>query len=205
MKAGDFVLLQFGHNDQSEITMDRGTLSRARQRDRDGVQRSRRIACDGRDVRRVRPPVRRRRAREGRDRGLLHPGAAELVARRWPVQQRDGRAQRAGAARSGKELDVPVIDLNQSLSATYAQMGRRAVSSQWYTVGDNTHTNAAGAGVNAAAVADGIKGLATVGLRPSRSRSPCRARRARCRRPRAYGTGSPRSRSAGRTTPRATA
>ncbi len=160
MKAGDIVIVQFGHNDQSEITMDRGTLisngSEAETvfSDRDGSRVS--VGTFGTYVRQYVADARAR----GATVILCTP-----VPRNWWLD--DGRFNNVMAEHSalvrglGKELGVPVIDLNAPLSARYAGMGRRAVSSQWYTVGDNTHTNADGARVNAAAVIDGIRGLTT--------------------------------------------
>ena len=164
MKQGDYVMLQFGHNDQSEITMDRGTLTSLGSEsemvfsDRDGSPAT--VRTFGAYLRQYVADARAK-------------GATVIfctpVPRNWWLD--DGRFNNVMAEHSalirrlGAELDVPVIDLNRALGERYARMGRRAVSTQWYTVGDNTHTNAAGASVNAAAVVDGLKDLTSVGLR----------------------------------------
>jgi lysophospholipase L1-like esterase len=164
MKAGDVVIVQFGHNDQSEITMDRGTLvsngaeTETVFSDRDGSRVT--VGTFGSYLGRYVADARAR----GASIALCTP-----VPRNWWFD--DGRFNNVMAEHSalvravGAELGVPVIDLNQPLAAKYAALGRQAVSSQWYTVGDNTHTNAAGAGVNAAAVAEGVKALGTFPLR----------------------------------------
>ena len=164
MKKGDYVMLQFGHNDQSEITMDRGTLTSLGGEtervfsDRDGSPVTVRTfgAYLGQYV------------TDARKKGATVIFCTP-VPRNWWLD--DGRFNNVMAEHSelvrrlGAELGVPVIDLNRTLGERYAAMGRRAVSSQWYTVGDNTHTNAAGAGVHASAVVAGVKALAGVSLR----------------------------------------
>ncbi len=52
--------------------------------------------------------------------------------------------------------------------ARYAELGQSLVTSRYFTVGDATHTNVAGAKANAAAVAEGLRGIDGLGrfLRP---------------------------------------
>jgi lysophospholipase L1-like esterase len=57
-----------------------------------------------------------------------------------------------------------VVDLNETLAAVYVALGPAAVSSRYFTVGDDTHTNAEGAQLSAEHVVTGLRALQGTGL-----------------------------------------
>src|SRR4029078_11106186 len=61
---------------------------------------------------------------------------------------------------------VPFVDLHQRLVRIYTALGRDRVTSTFFTVGDATHPNAAGAEIAAYAVIDGLRELSASGLGP---------------------------------------
>jgi beta-xylosidase/lysophospholipase L1-like esterase len=74
-----------------------------------------------------------------------------------------------------KEESVAFYDLNAVTSRFYSAVGQREITSRYFTVGDSTHQNAAGAEATAATVVDGIRSLPQLGLaaylRPTALRS----------------------------------
>jgi hypothetical protein len=67
------------------------------------------------------------------------------------------------AAEAAKDQGVPFIDLNERIAARYETMGEEKVKT--FFPGDHTHTNQAGARLNAMMVVEGIKGLKDCPLR----------------------------------------
>jgi beta-xylosidase/lysophospholipase L1-like esterase len=65
-----------------------------------------------------------------------------------------------------KEENVAFYDLNAATARFYSAAGQRQITSRFFTVGDSTHPNAAGAEANATTVVDGIRSLPQVGLSP---------------------------------------
>ncbi len=59
---------------------------------------------------------------------------------------------------------VPFYDLHAAVTSLYVSLGQQVVTSKYFTVGDSTHTNAAGAEANAATVVDGLRSLPGLGL-----------------------------------------
>lgn len=158
MKAGDFVLIQFGHNDQRDITQDRGTLAAT------GEERERVYSDTSGE------PVTvstfghylRQYLRDVRAKGATVILCTPVPRNAWLDDGRFNNLMQEHAAlvrRVAQEENVPLIDLNEALVKQYTAAGARAVTTRYYTVGDDTHTNAAGAQANAAAVVDGVRAL----------------------------------------------
>ena len=146
MKAGDFVLIQFGHNDQKETSPDAGA----------DKGYSKRLASFIDEVKAkgahpvVVTPVERRRFRDGKPYGTLQDYAA-------------------AAKRVAAEKDVPVIDLNAMSLKLYEALGEEGSKhafvhypantfpDQPQALKDDTHHNSYGGFELAKCVVQGIK------------------------------------------------
>lgn len=154
LKPGDFVLMQFGHNDGSypdTTAKNRGTLKGTGE---DTVQL---VWADGRKETvhsygwYIRQFVRSAKAK----------GATPIVLSMIPRNKfKDGKVERAGnfgvwAKEVAEQEGVLFIDLNAITADKYDAMGPDKVKE--YFSGDHTHTNKEGAQINAASVVEGIR------------------------------------------------
>jgi rhamnogalacturonan acetylesterase len=155
LKPGDFVLIQFGHNDGSypdTTAKNRGTLKGT------GEETVELVFADGRKETAhtygwyIRQFVRQAKAK----------GATPIVLSMIPRNIfRDGKVARANndfgkwAKEVADQEGVPFIDLNGITADKYDQWGPEKVKELF--PGDHTHTNRAGAVINAQSVVDGIR------------------------------------------------
>ncbi len=155
LKPGDFVMMQFGHNDGSypdTSAKNRGTLKGT------GDETIELVYRDGRKETvhtygwYIRQFVRDTKAKK----------ATPIVLSMIPRNEfRQGKVMRATndfgkwAREVAEQEGVPFIDLNAISADKYDRMGPDSVKA--FFPGDHTHTNEAGADVNAASVAEGIK------------------------------------------------
>jgi lysophospholipase L1-like esterase len=157
LKPGDFVLMQFGHNDGGPLT---GPKARAS------------IKGNGDETKEVTDP------KTGKPE-TVHTygwymrkyigdakakGATPIVLSPIPRNMfKEGKVLRNSndygkwAAEAAKAEGVPFVDLNQIIGDKYDAMGPDKVKG--FFPGDHTHTNLAGARFNAVAVVEGLKGL----------------------------------------------
>jgi len=159
MKPGDFVIMQFGHNDSSppsDTSRARGTIK--------GV---------GDETQEIDNPLTHRHEvvhsfgwyekqiiTEARAKGAT-PMVCSLIPRNtW----RDGRAARnkndyAGwAGEAAKSEHAPFLDINEIIARQYDELGQEKVK-PLFIVGAGPHTSLAGAETNAACVIAALKGL----------------------------------------------
>ncbi len=157
-KPGDYVIMQFGHNDNGPLNDD----SRARGTIKGTGEQSETIdnlLTKEREVVHTYGWYLRRYIHEAKERGL-NPIVCSLVPRKtW----KDGKIVRsadgyAGWARQVAEQErVPFIDLNERVAQVYDRMGPEKVDPLF---GDaHTHTSRLGAELNAAVVATGLRDL----------------------------------------------
>ena len=79
---------------------------------------------------------------------------------------KNGRGDGAGGLWGwGQVVDAPFIDLNELVARRYEAEGEERVSAEFFTATDHTHTTRAGAEVNAACIAKGIRLLTDCTLR----------------------------------------
>lgn len=165
LKPGDFVMMQFGHNDASPINdtlRARGTIKGTGEE----TQEIDNLITKKHEVVHSYGWYLRKYVTETKARGAT-PIVLSLVPRNgW----RDGKVVR-GADNYGKwasevakaeadgKLKTYFIDLNELVARKYDVVGDSALLQATYFVKDNIHTNAAGAKLNAAAVVDGLKQL----------------------------------------------
>ncbi|MCB2410637.1 rhamnogalacturonan acetylesterase [Hymenobacter lucidus] len=161
---GDFLLMQFGHNE--------GGAPDTTKAGRRGVLRG-----TGEEIRALTWPDGRHETVHTYGRYLrwfIHEakarGATPIVASMIPRNQwQNGKVKRASqdfgdwAAEVARQEGVAFIDLNQFTANKYDQLGPDAVARLF--AGDHTHTNEAGALINAASVAEGIRANRQLALR----------------------------------------
>lgn len=164
LKPGDFVLMQFGHNDGGSLTQNRARAS---------------LKGTGEETQAVTnpPPGKietvhtygwylRTYVRDAKAKGAS-PIVCSLIPRNlW----KDGKVVRAsdGYAKWAAEIaaaeSVPFIDLNKIIAQKYDDMGEADVAKKFFGPADHTHTTPEGAQFNAAAVVEGIRALTNCAL-----------------------------------------
>ena len=164
MKPGDFLILQFGHNDSSPINeAEAGPKARARGTIR-GV---------GSQIELVTNVLTKRFEvvhsfgwyeaqiiTEARARGVTPMVCSLIPHNRWhqgkAVRDQDSYAGWAGEV--AHAAHVPFLDINEIIARQYDQMGEAAVQ-PLFIVGAGPHTSWAGAETNAVCVVAALKGL----------------------------------------------
>jgi rhamnogalacturonan acetylesterase len=163
MKPGDYLIMQFGHNEGS-----RPDTSRAGYR---GVLRGtgeETVALTWKDgseeIVHTYGWYLRKFVKEAKIKGGI-PIIASMIPRN---QFRDGKVVRASndfgkwAEEIAKEENVGFVDLNKITADKYDAAGPEEVAKYFH--GDHTHTNEEGAKINAASVVEGVKMLRDVNL-----------------------------------------
>jgi lysophospholipase L1-like esterase len=154
MKPGDFVVMQFGHNDGGAL---------------DGALAGRvSLPGTGEDTREVPGEVvhsfgwyLRKYIADTRAKGAT-PVVCTLVPRKiWMDGKihRDSENYAGWAAAVAKSENVALIDLNEIIARKYDRLGPAQVDALF--ADEHTHTSRAGAEINADSVIEGLKGLAT--------------------------------------------
>lgn len=160
LRPGDFVLIQFGHNDGGEKF--KGDRPRASIKGNDDSTETGIVEMTGKEetVHSYGWYLRKYIA-DAKARGAT-PIVLSLVPRNiW----KDGHIIRAKndygkwAAEAARQGDALFIDLNEIVASRYEAAGEETVRSDYFTSADHTHTTKAGAVVNATCVAEGIRGL----------------------------------------------
>jgi len=156
MRRGDFVLIQFGHNDGGELfetTRPRGSLPGTGADTREGTV----ALTQTFEVVHTFGWYLNRYVADARERGAT-PILCTLVPRgRWA----DGRIIREPYAAWTREIatttHAPLLDLNEIIAKHYETLGPEKVAALFADAG--THTTPDGAALSASLVASGIKSL----------------------------------------------
>ncbi|EMI21186.1 rhamnogalacturonan acetylesterase [Rhodopirellula maiorica SM1] len=163
LKPGDFVIMQFGHNDASPINDEhraRGTIPGVGDEFEEIVNR---ISGEKETVHTYGWYL-RKYIREARERGA-HPVACSPVPRKLWNGEKLKRAS-DNYARWAQEVaeseEVPFIDLNEMIAVRYEALGKEKVESLF--ADEHTHTSLSGARLNAASVVAGLLTLRLDGL-----------------------------------------
>ncbi len=165
IKPGDFVLMQFGHNDSSPLDDTarargtiRGNTDESRIIDNPKTNRKETVYSYGWYLRKF--------ITDAKAKGATPVVLSPVPRNNW----KNGKVNRAtndyggwaaSAAKQGKAL---FIDLNQIIAAHYDEEGEEKVKAAYFNAVDHTHTIQAGAILNAASVVEGIKKLKECGL-----------------------------------------
>jgi lysophospholipase L1-like esterase len=158
LQPGDFVLMQFGHNDGGPVTQGRARASLK------GTGEETLVVVDDKTGKKevvhtygwyMRKYVAYTRAR----------GATPIVLSPIPRNiWKDNRVVRASkdygkwAAEAAKAEGAFFIDLNELVAQRYEAVGAEKVKALYFST-DHTHTSVAGARLNAGVVVEGLKGL----------------------------------------------
>jgi rhamnogalacturonan acetylesterase len=172
LKAGDFVLMQFGHNDPSALAGDnreRGTI-RGTGDESQEVTLTLGANKDKKEVVHSYGWYMRKYVKDAQAKGAT-PIVCSYIPRApsttRPINVDAPLTTYALWAQQVAEQEkAPFFDLFTAIQRHYATMSAEDVKKQYYTEGrDNTHTSPAGAKKNAEIVAEGIRGLKDVKLK----------------------------------------
>jgi lysophospholipase L1-like esterase len=164
IKPGDFLLIQFGHNDGGAIDGEkfRGSIRGTGEETRDIT------GADGKPetVHTFGWYLRKFAA------GAKAKGATAIILSPVPRNVwKNGKVERSAEnygkwARAAAESEkVFFIDLNEITALKYEKTGAETVGARFFTTKDHTHTTAAGAKVNAESVVEGLRSLKKVRLK----------------------------------------
>jgi lysophospholipase L1-like esterase len=165
-KAGDFVLIQFGHNDGGPLddparargTL-RGTGDESREIDNPITKKKETVHTYGWYLRKY--------VTDARVKGVT-PIILSPVPRLPQNPVEAPAAEPAGyvawSAEVARAEGVAFIDLHRLVLARYATVSRERIKEKYFTPADNTHTSAEGAALNADCVVEGLRLLKDVPL-----------------------------------------
>lgn len=158
IKPGDFVILQFGHNDGGKVndsTRARGTIKG----NGEETEEIDNILTKKHEVVHTYGWYIRKYVTDAKSKGAT-PIVCSLVARNiW----KDGKVDRATdsytkwAAEAAKATGAYFIDLNDIVATHYEQAGEKDVKEKFFLQTDHTHTTKAGAELNVVCVVEGLK------------------------------------------------
>lgn len=159
LQPGDFVLIQFGHNDNGP--MDSGKARASIKGSGDETREVTIQETGAKETVRTYGSYIRQYVKDAKAKGAT-PIVCSLVPRNiW----KDGKVTRAtnDFAKWTKEIaqseGVAFLDLNELIASEYEQAGEEKVRAEFFTTIDHTHTTPAGAKFSAAAVARGLRSL----------------------------------------------
>jgi lysophospholipase L1-like esterase len=158
-RPGDFVLIQFGHNDGGPLddtNRARGTLRGLGDESREIYnpiqQRQEVVHTYGWYLRKY---IADARAKD------LTPVLCSPVPRMpsWPSKPMDVDRYAAWSRLVAQSEKVPMVDLNRIIKRHYAGLTTNEIKTIFFTPLDNTHTSVAGAQLNAGCVVEGLCAL----------------------------------------------
>ena len=160
LKPGDFVMMQFGHNDGSPINdtqRARGTIKGGG----DETQEIDNLLTGKHEVVHTYGWYLRKLITDAKAKGAAAIVCSPIPRNNW----RDGKVARASndygkwAAEAAKAQGAFFIDLNAIIADHYEQLGEERVSAAFFGPKERTHTAAAGAKFNAQCVVEGLKAI----------------------------------------------
>lgn len=160
LHPGDFVLMQFGHNDGGEIA--KGDRPRASLKG--NTAESTQVTIEKTGVTEIVQSYGwyLRRYIADAQAASATPVVLSPVPRNiW----KNGKVARAAndygkwAAEAAKDSGALFVDLNELIARRYERAGEQQVSAHFFTAKDHTHTTREGAKLNAECVTDGLRAL----------------------------------------------
>lgn len=162
LQPGDFILIQFGHNDAGAIDKEkfRGSLKGS------GDETQEVILADGsKEIVHTFGWYMTKFIREAKEKGATPIVLSQTPRNEWPndkVERRNDTYGKWSKEAADKEK-VFYIDLNEVVALKYEALGKEKVKA--FFPKDHTHTGAEGANFNALSVAESIKKLKECGLK----------------------------------------
>jgi len=159
LKPGDFVLMQFGHNDGGPLGDGRARASlkgngdETQEVDNKTMGKKETVHTYGWYLRKYITDAKAKGARPI----VLSPIPRNI----W----KDGKVARAAndygkwAAEAAKDEGALFINLNEIIAKHYEEIGQQKVADTYFTSADHTHTTPDGAKFNASCVVEGIRSL----------------------------------------------
>lgn len=158
LKPGDFVLMQFGHNDGGALTDPRNRASI--KGNGDETQEITVVATGKKETVHSYGWYLRKYIADTKAKGAIPIVLSPVPRKIWKA---DGTVARASndygkwAQEAAKAESVAFVDLNDLIAKRYETLGKEKVEGLF--ADEHTHTNPAGAAINAEMVAAGIKSL----------------------------------------------
>jgi lysophospholipase L1-like esterase len=165
VKTGDYVIMQFGHNDNGPVNDDqraRGTIP-GNGEETEAIENK---LTGKHEIVHTYGWYIRQTIKEARAKGAT-PIVCSLIPRNhWNVDKVDRSVDSYAlwAEQAAQTEDAPFIDLNRLICDYYDCTGRERVTALYFDGDEATHTNALGAQMNATCLVQGIKALTSVPL-----------------------------------------
>jgi len=159
LKPGDFVLMQFGHNDGGPLGDGRARASL--KGNGDEAQDVEMKSTGKKETVHTYGWYLRRYISDAKAKGATPIVLSPIPRNIW----KDGKVARAGndygkwAAEAAKAEEVAFVNLNEIIAKHYEEAGQPKVAETYFTATDHTHTTPEGANLNAACVCEGIRSL----------------------------------------------
>lgn len=159
LQPGDFVLMQFGHNDGGPLNSGRGRASL--KGNSDATEEVVMETTGKKEVVHSYGWYLRKYISDAKAKGATPIVLSPIPRNMW----KDGKVNRAAkdygrwAAEAAEAGGAFFIDLNEIVAKRYDEEGPEKVLAKYFTAADHTHTTLAGAELNAASVVEGIKTL----------------------------------------------
>ena len=161
VRRGDFVVMQFGHNDGSALfdtDRPRGSIKGTGDETREGT-----VELTGEwEVVHSFGWYMKMYATDARAKGATPIICSPIPRNAWKNGHVVRDDYRTWARAVAESTGTPFVDLTEIIARRYEQMGPEQVNALFPN--DHTHTNQAGADINAASVIAGLKSLASCGL-----------------------------------------
>ena len=158
LRKGDFVLMQFGHNDGSAINDDsraRGTIRGVGEE----TEEINNILTKEHEMVHSYGWYLRKMVREAKAKGATPILVTPIPRNDWEngKVKRTPKSYPVWAMEVASQEKIMCIDLNELVTKKYEEMGAEKVKA--FFPGDHTHTNQAGAELNAETIVQGIREL----------------------------------------------
>jgi len=162
LQPGDYIMIQFGHNDAGAIDKEkfRGSLKG------NGDETQEVTLADGsKEIVHTFGWYMNKFIREAKEKGAIPIVLSQTPRNEWPNDKVERRSDTYGnwSKEAAEKEKVFYIDLNEIVALKYEALGKEKVKA--FFPKDHTHTGAEGANLNALTVAESIKKLKDCGLR----------------------------------------
>jgi lysophospholipase L1-like esterase len=159
LKPGDFVMMQFGHNDGGAINdtnRARGTIKGVG----DGTQEIDNLITKQHEVVHTFGWYEKQMILEARAKGATPMVCSLIPHNTWKngVVVRNKNDYAGWAGEVARSENAPFLDINEIIARRYDELGQEKVK-PLFVVGAGPHTSRAGAEINAACVISALKGL----------------------------------------------
>jgi lysophospholipase L1-like esterase len=165
VKSGDYVIMQFGHNDSSPVNDDRRARGTLPGNGNDSVAIDNLLTGKHEMVHSYGWYI-RQYIREIKAKGAT-PIVCSLIPRNHWTKDKVNRSVNSyaqWAEEAAREEGAYFIDLNSLICDHYDSIGKERVTALYFDEGETTHTNALGAQINATCLVEGIRNVEDLSL-----------------------------------------